>query len=151
MSAKTFLSSLVLVLAAGLASPAAPNASLREVKKIFVEPIGNGLEQTLQLEITRQFQGAITVTEDKRDADGVLKGQAEAEEKGMGKKITGKFGLNDVKVGTLALYARDGKTILWMETAGDRYFWVGPMTPESRKKIAERLVKKLRRAFKEAH
>jgi len=151
MSAKTFLSSLVFVLAAGLASPGASNASLRDVKKIFVEPLGNGFETNLQLEITRQFQGAVTVTEDKRDADAVLKGNAEAEEKGTGKKITGKFGLNDVKVGNLTLYARDGKTILWMEQAGDRFLWLGPMTPESRKKIAQRLVTKLRRAFKEAH
>ena len=81
----------------------------------------------------------------------MLKGQAEAEEKGMGKKITGKFGMNDVKVGNLTLYGRDGKSILWMEQAGDRYLWLGPMTPESRKKIAQRLVTKLRKAFKEAH
>jgi hypothetical protein len=38
-----------------------------------------------------------------------------------------------------------------MEQAGDRYLWLGPMTPESRKKIAQRLVTKLRRAYKEAH
>jgi hypothetical protein len=151
MSAKTFLYSLVLALLAGLASPAATNASLREVKKIFVEPLGNGFEDQVKLEITRQFQGAIAVTEDRRDAEAVLKGNAEAEEKGMGKKITGKFGMNDVKVGVLTLYSRDAKTILWMEQAGDRYLWLGPMTPESRKKIAQRLVTKLRKAYREAH
>jgi hypothetical protein len=152
MSAKTLLSSLVFVLAAGLASPAAPNTSLRDVKRVFVEPIGNGFEQQLKLEIVRQFQGAVTLTEDKRDAEAILKGLDNAGgNKGVGKKISGKLGMNDVQEGSLVLYARDGTTILWMETAGDRYFWLGPMTPESKKKIAERLVKKLRRSFKEAH
>ena len=150
MSAKTFVCSLVFVLGAGL-SPAA-NTTLRDVKKIFVESLGNGFEQSLQLEIMRQFQGAVTITEDKRDADAILKGQdSNGAEAGMGKKITGKFGMNDVKTGSIVLYGRDSKTILWMETAGDRYLWLGPMTPESKKKIAERLVKKLRRDFKAAH
>lgn len=154
MPVRTFSSMIVFVLGAGLASPAADiNNSLRGVKQIFIESMGNGFEHQLQLEVTRQFRGALMVTTDRAKADAVLKGHdRQAEKQGAASRITGRFlAMNDVATGYLTLYDKDGTTILWMDSAGDRSFWVGPGTPESRAQIAERLVRKLRRAFKEAH
>ena len=156
MLAKTFVRSLVLVIAITATSPAI-NPGLREVTKIFVEPAGKDptmFDKQLQFEIIRQFEGAVTVVDKVADANGVLKGEPEGAtpKAGMGKKITGKFGMNDVMVGSLVLYKKsDRSVILWMERAGDRYFWVGPMTPDSANKIAQRLIKKLRRDYKAAH
>jgi len=162
MSAKTFVGSIVLMLAAGLASPALLGQvrSLREVQKIWVDlppdqanekKPDSTFEQLVKLEISKQFRGAVLLVEDRGEADAILVGRPAVDEKGTGGKISGKFGLNDVKTGMLVVYDRAGKTVLWMEQAGDRYLWLGPMTPESKKKIAERLVKKLRKAYRDAH
>ena len=157
MLAKTFASSLVLVIAVSFASPTV-NPGLREVTKIFVEPTGkdpSAFDKQLQFEIIKQFQGAVALVDKIGDANAILKGESAAVDPnsvGMGKKVTGKFGLNDVGVGSLVLYKKsDRSVILWMERAGDRYFWIGPMTPDGAHKIAERLIKKLRRDFKAAH
>jgi hypothetical protein len=166
MPEKTFVGCLVFALAAGLTSPAVFGQvrSLREVQKIWVDlpPEDGGspaqgrrpdntFEQLVKLEISKQFAGAVLLVEDRGEADAILVGRPAVQEKGTGGKISGKFGLNDVKTGMLVLYDRAGKTVLWMEQAGDRYLWLGPMTPESKKKIAERLVKKLRKAYRAAH
>ena len=154
MSAKTLVSVFVLALAAGLASPAADiNHSLRGVKQIFIESMGNGFEHQLQLEVTRQFKGALMVTTDRAKADAILKGHDRQQEKqGTTARITGRvLAMNDVATGYLTLLDKDGSTILWMDSAGDRSIWLGPATPDARALVAERLVRKLRRAFKEAH
>lgn len=154
MSAKTFSSTFVLMLAAGLASPAASlNSGLRGVKQVFIESMGNGFEHQLQLEISRQFRGAITVTTDRAKADAILKGHdRQTEKQGTASRITGRvLAMNDVATGYLTLLDKDGTTVLWMDEAGDRTLWVGPGTADTRSKIASRLVRKLRRAFKDAN
>ena len=110
----------------------------------------NDLDQYLRAEFSKQFKGRILVVLDKNDADGILAGVSE-EEKGTGAKVTGRYlGLHDVATGTISLLDKEGKVILWSDEAGDRSIWWGPLARGGQRKVASRLVSKLKIAMEKA-
>lgn len=120
---------------------------LRSVHKVFIEKMDNNLDQYLRAEFTKQFKGEVMVVLDAKDADAILAGVGE-EQKGTGAKITGRYlGLHDVATGTVSLLDKEGKTVLWSGEAGDRNMWVGPMARGGQRKVADRLVSKLKKAM----
>ena len=122
-------------------------ADLRSVRKVFIEKMDNNLDQYLRAEFTKQFKGQVTVVLDAQSADAILAGVGE-EQKGTGAKITGRYlGLHDVATGTVSLLDKEGKTVLWSGEAGDRNMWVGPMARGGQRKVADRLVGKLKKAM----
>ena len=122
-------------------------ADLRSVRKVFIEKMDNNLDQYLRAEFTKQFKGQVTVVLDAQSADAILAGVGE-EQKGTGAKITGRYlGLHDVATGTVSLLDKEGKTVLWSGEAGDRNMWVGPMARGGQRKVADRLVSKLKKAM----
>ena len=124
-----------------------PAPSLKSVQKIFIEKMDNDLDKYLRAEIVKQFKGRITVVLDAKDADGILAGVNE-EEKGTGAKITGRYlGLHDVATGTVSLLDKEGKVILWSDEAGDRSLLLGPLKRGGPRKVADRLVSKLKKAM----
>lgn len=126
-----------------------PTPTLKSVKKIFIEKMDNDLDKYLRAEIVKQFKGHITVVLDAKDADGILAGVNE-EEKGTGAKITGRYlGLHDVATGTVSLLDKEGKVILWSDEAGDRSLLLGPLKRGGPRKVADRLVSKLRKAMEQ--
>ena len=107
----------------------------------------NDLDKYLRAEIVKQFKGSITVVLDAKDADGILAGVNE-EQKGTGAKITGRYlGLHDVATGTISLLDKEGKVILWSDEAGDRSLLLGPLKRGGPRKVADRLVAKLKKAM----
>lgn len=137
-----------LVLLAVLTLPAfCQKTELRAVKKVFIEKMDNNLDQYLRAEFSKQFKGNVVVVLDAKDADAILAGVGE-EQKGTGAKITGRYlGLHDVATGTVSLLDKEGKVILWSDEAGDRNMWLGPMARGGQRKVADRLVNKLRKAM----
>ena len=126
-----------------------PTPSLKSVKKIFIEKMDNDLDKYLRAEIVKQFKGNITVVLDAKDADGILAGVNE-EQKGTGAKITGRYlGLHDVATGTVSLLDKEGKVILWSDEAGDRSLLLGPLKRGGPRKVADRLVSKLKKAMEQ--
>jgi len=126
-----------------------PTPSLKSVKKIFIEKMDNDLDKYLRAEIIKQFKGNITVVLDAKDADGILAGVNE-EQKGTGAKITGRYlGLHDVATGTVSLLDKEGKVILWSDEAGDRSLLLGPLKRGGPRKVADRLVSKLKKAMEQ--
>src|SRR5712691_5267247 len=124
-----------------------PAPSLKSVKKIYIEKMDNDLDKYLRAEIVKQFKGNITVVLDAKDADGILAGVNE-EQKGTGAKITGRYlGLHDVATGTVSLLDKEGKVILWSDEAGDRSLLLGPLKRGGQRKVADRLVSKLKKAM----
>ena len=120
---------------------------LRSVHKVFIEKMDNNLDQYLRAEFTKQFKGEVMVVLEAKDADAILAGVGE-EQKGTGAKITGRYlGLHDVATGTVSLLDKEGKTVLWSGEAGDRNMWVGPMARGGQRKVADRLVSKLKKAM----
>lgn len=120
---------------------------LNSIKKIFIEKMENNLDQYLRAEFTKQFKGAVVVVLDPKDADAILAGVSE-EQKGTGAKVTGRYlGLHDVASGSVSLLDKEGKTILWSSEAGDRNLFLGPMARGGQRKVADRLVSKLKKAM----
>lgn len=139
------LSILVLAGVVGLLSQS--TQTLGSVKKIFIDKMDNDLDQYLRAEILKQFKGKITVVLNREDADGILTGVNE-EKKGTGAQITGRYlGLHDNATGTLSLLDKEGKTLLWSDEAGDRSLLFGAMKRGGQRKVADRLVGKLKKAM----
>lgn len=121
--------------------------TLNSVRKVFIEKMDNNLDQYLRAEFTKQFNGKVVVVLDVKEADAILAGVGE-EQKGTGAKITGRYlGLHDVATGTVSLLDKQGKIVLWSGEAGDRNMWVGPMARGGQRKVADRLISKLKKAM----
>jgi hypothetical protein len=125
----------------------AQTPDLKSVHKIFIDKMPNDLDQYLRAEFTKQLKGRVAVVLDAKDADAILTGVSE-EEKGTGAKITGRYlGLHDVATGTVSLLDKEGKTLLWSEEAGDRSLVFGVLRRGGERKVADRLVGKLKKAL----
>jgi hypothetical protein len=84
---------------------------------------------------------------DKNDADGILTGIDE-EKKGTGAQITGRYlGLHDNATGTISMLDKAEKNILWTDEAGDRSLVFGVMKRGGQRKVADRLIGKLKKAM----
>jgi hypothetical protein len=124
-----------------------PAVSLRSIQKVYIEKMPNDLDQYLRAEISKQFKGTVTVVLDKNDADGILAGISD-EKKGTGAQITGRYlGLHDNATGTVSMLDKEGKTILWTDEAGDRSLMFGVMKRGGQRKVADRLISKLKKAM----
>ncbi|MCC6365934.1 MAG: hypothetical protein IT165_20655 [Bryobacterales bacterium] len=130
------------------APPPSPKvASLHEVKTIFVDKMPGDLDQYIRAEITKQMKGRLTVTLVRGQADAVLTGVAESRT-GTGSMITGRYlGLHDTASGSVSVLDSTGTKVLWSEEAGDRSLWFGALKRGGPRKVAGRLVSKLRRAM----
>ncbi|MCC6391131.1 MAG: hypothetical protein IT167_11055 [Bryobacterales bacterium] len=133
------------------AAPAPPPSpkitSLQEVKTIFVDKMPDDLDQYIRAEITKQLKGRLTVTLVRKQADAILTGVAESHT-GTGSMITGRYlGLHDTASGSVSVLDATGTKVLWSEEAGDRSLWFGALKRGGPRKVADRLVGKLRRAM----
>ena len=139
----------LFVLAVGLIVPlgCAQEPDLRAIHKIYIDKLPNDLDQYLRAEFSKQLHGKVTVVLDEKDADGILTGVSE-EEKGTGAKITGRYlGLHDVATASLSLVDKERKNILWADEAGDRSLIFSVAHRGGERKVAERLVGKLKKAM----
>lgn len=135
----------LVVLCLSVASAQTPN--LKSIHKIFIEKMSNDLDLYLRAEFVKQFKGKVTVVLDAKDADAILTGVSE-EKKGTGAEITGRYlGLHDIATGTVSLLDKDGKVLLWSDEAGDRSLVFGVMKRGGERKVADRLVSKLKKAM----
>lgn len=124
--------------------------ALKDVKKIFIEKINNDLDQYLRVEFTKQMKGRVAVTLDANEADAFLTGVSE-NKTGVGAAVTGRYlGLHDNATAAISLLAKDQKAILWAGEAGDRSLMFGVMTRGGPRKVAARIVSRLKKAMEEA-
>jgi hypothetical protein len=125
----------------------AQESDLRSIHKVFIEKMPNDLDQYLRAEFTKQLRGKVTVVLKKEDADGVITGINE-EQTGTAAKITGRYlGLHDTVNGTISLLDKTETNILWADEAGDRNLFFGIAHRGGERKVADRLVSKLRKAM----
>jgi hypothetical protein len=141
---------MVMALITGACLLGQTTQSLRSVGKIFIDKMDNDLDQYLRAEIVKQMKGRVTVVLDKNDADAIMTGVNE-EKKGTGAQITGRYlGLHDNATGTISLLDKEGKVILWSDEAGDRSLLFGAMKRGGQRKVADRLISKLKKAMQSA-
>lgn len=123
---------------------------LKSIHKVYIEKMPNDLDQYLRAEIAKQFKGKLIVVLKKEDADGTITGVNE-EQKGTGAKITGRYlGLHDTVNGTISLLDKTESNILWSDEAGDRNLFFGVLHRGGERKLADRLIGKLKRAMEAA-
>jgi outer membrane biosynthesis protein TonB len=130
--------------------PAAKPAvnSLSEVRKIYVDPMPEDLDQYIRAELHKQMKGSVEVVLRPEQADGILTGVGEKKD-GVGAAITGRYlGLHDNATGSVTLVDRNRVKILWADEAGDRSLLLGAFKRGGQRKVADRLVSKLKKAMK---
>jgi len=112
------------------AGPATPSdiASIRDVKKLYIEKMPNDLDEYIKAEISRQMPGRVLVVLRVQDADAIMKGTA-TERKGS---VT----ITDVR----------GTADLWVGEAGDKGLYLTKVHG-GQKKVAARLVSGLKKAM----
>ncbi len=138
---------ILIVFAALMCSAVFGQTDLHAIHKVFVDKMPNDLDQYLRAEFTKQLKGKVVVVLDETDADAILTGVSE-EEKGTGAKITGRYlGLHDVATGSVTLVNKERKAILWADEAGDRSLMFGVMKRGGQRKVADRLIGKLKKAM----
>ncbi len=136
----------MLVLAALTAS--AQDIPLKSVRKIYIDTMPNHLDQYLRAEFLKQLGKRVTIVLDTANADAILTGISD-EDKGTGAKITGRYlGLHDIATASVSLLDRDRKQILWADEAGDRSLFFSIARRGGERKVAERLVSKLKSALR---
>jgi hypothetical protein len=136
---------LALVFSASFLLAQTPD--LKSIHKIYIDKLPNDLDQYLRAEFFKQMKGKVSIVLEEKDADGIVTGISE-EEKGTGAKITGRyFGLHDIVTGSLSLLDKERKQILWSDEAGDRSLFFSVAHRGGERKVAERLVSKLKKAM----
>jgi len=106
MSSKRILPAAILVFFFAAVSCFAQAPALSNVRKVYVEPMENHLDQYLTSEISRQFHGSLQIVTTAGEADAILKGV------NLGAQATNKATVN--------LVDPSGKIVLWSGTGADR-------------------------------
>ncbi len=110
-----------------------------EIRKLFVEPMGNHLDESLRAEISKQFNNRIQVVTERQDADAILKGLSGARD---GRNHPS--GFHDNATGSISLYDKTGRTILWSGEANDQGGQLLGSEHGGEARVAQRLVKGLK-------
>jgi hypothetical protein len=122
---------MLLLATAVLAQTAMTN--LADIRKIYIEPMPNNLNQYLTSEISKQFHGSLTVVLQQSDADAIMKGVNAAAQ--------------DTTIGTVQIVDLNGKTILWSGTAKDGDKVLLNLNHRGEDKVAANLVSQLKKAM----
>ena len=121
--------------------------TLQDLRKIFIEPMASDLDQYIRAEITKQLTGRLVVVLNRDAADAVLRGTAE-NKTGVGAAITGRYlALHDNASASVSLVDRAETVVLWASEAGDRSLTFGVLARGGQRKVADRLVKNLKRVL----
>ncbi len=112
-----------------------------EGSKIFVAPMNGDLHPFISAEIIKKKLPVVITTEEK-DADFVLAG---ASIKADDKWYNTVFGGKDKNEGSISLFSVKDKTLVWAGEAGDRSMWWGAWKRGGQRKVADRLVNRMKK------
>jgi len=110
-------------------------------KKIFIAPMRGELHPFIAAEIVRKKLPVIVVTE-KKKADYILAGSFI---KGDEKWYHTAFGVTDKNEGNVQLVKVKDKTLVWAGGAGDRSLLLGGWSRGGQRKVADRIVNKMKK------
>jgi hypothetical protein len=108
--------------------------------KIFIASMEGSLNGFIAAEIIKQKVPVTVVTEEK-DADFVLSGASLQEDSHWYNVV---FGGKDKNEGNVRLLSVKDKTMVWAGEAGDRSLWWGSLKRGGQRKIADRIVHKMK-------
>jgi hypothetical protein len=108
---------------------------LSDVRKIYIEPMQNSLDQYLRSAISRRFHTNIEVVLKKEDADAVMSSANQ--------------GAQQVERATVNLTDRSGQHLLWTGTAGDRSVKKLGIKHGGLPQVADSLIAQLKKAMQQ--
>lgn len=109
--------------------------------KVFIAPMEGNLHGFIAPEIIKKKVPLAIVTEEK-DAEYILTG---ASVKGDDKWYHSVFGGKDKNEGNVQLVSVKEKQMVWAGEAGDRSMWWGGLRRGGQRKVADRIVKQLKK------
>jgi len=116
--------------------------------KLFIAPMEGNLNPFIAAEIIKKNIPVIVVT-DEKDAEFILAG---ASIRGDDKWYHTVFGGKDKNEGSVQLLSVKDKTMIWAGEAGDRSLWWGNLKRGGQRKVADRIVSKMKdQLFKNSH
>jgi hypothetical protein len=124
-----------------LASSLLFGASIPAGSKIFIAPMEGSLDGFIAPEIIKQ-KLAVKVVTDEKEADFVLAG---ASIKADDRWYNVVFGGKDKNEGNVRLLNVRDKSMVWAGEAGDRSLWYGSFRRGGERKVAERIVKQMKK------
>jgi hypothetical protein len=124
-------------------------SSLAQVRRIYVEKLPNDFDQYLRAEFFKQMSKRVTVVVDKAEADAIMTGVDEHDRR-IASTITGRYlGLHDNTTASISVLDPSEKVVLWSNEAGDRSLMFPIMHRNGERKVASRIVTKLKKAMKD--
>lgn len=135
--------SLLLTLLGVVSCIAAKNvpSKIPAGSKVFIAPMEGSLNGFIAPEIIKKRVPVVVVT-DEKDAEYVLTG---ASIKADDKWYHVVFGGKDKNEGNVQLISVKDKQMIWAGEAGDRSMWWGGLKRGGQRKVADRIVKQLKR------
>ena len=140
---KQFVVLLTILLLLTIAVPADDKKQRQKIpsgSKIFIAPMQGDLHPFIAAEIIKQKVPVVVVTEEK-DAEYILTG---ASIKGDDKWYHTVFGGKDKNEGSVQLISVKEKTLVWAGEAGDRSMWWGGLKRGGQRKVADRIVSRMK-------
>jgi hypothetical protein len=148
---KTILLMMVVFLTTGIAAYSQKEETQQKVppgSKLFIAPMEGNLHPFIAAEIIKKKIPVVVVT-DEKDAEFILAG---ASIKGDDKWYHTVFGGKDKNEGSVQLLSVKDKTMIWAGEAGDRSLWWGNLKRGGQRKVADRIVSKMKdQLFKNTH
>jgi len=137
---KSWLLILLALLAANQASAQTKNEKILEGAKMYIAPMQGDLHPFIAAEIVKKKLPVVVVMEEK-EADYILAG---ASIKGDDKWYHTVFGGKDKNEGSVQLISVKEKKLVWAGEAGDRSLWWGNLKRGGQRKVADRIVNKMK-------
>ena len=148
---KSILLMIVILLTTGIVAYSQKEEAQQKVpngSKLFIAPMEGNLHPFIAAEIIKKRISVVVVT-DEKDAEFILAG---ASIKGDDKWYHTVFGGKDKNEGSVQLLSVKDKTMIWAGEAGDRSLWWGNLKRGGQRKVADRIVSKMKdQLFKNSH
>jgi hypothetical protein len=125
--------------------PAAPSirnpTKVQPEARVFIDRMGNNLDGLIASEILKQRVPMVIVAEE-READYIITvASIKADDKWYHTIFSGK----DKNEGNVRLLSVKEKSLVWEGEAGDRSVGFGNLKPRAQRKVADRLIKKMKK------
>ncbi|MGH9768191.1 MAG: hypothetical protein ACREAB_12205 [Blastocatellia bacterium] len=138
------MKSMTLVIALLLAASTAAFAQSGKVQygaKIFIAPMEGELHGYIAAEILKR-ELPVKLTTEESEAEFILAGSSHS---GDNKWYHTIYGGRDSREGNLQLISIKDKALVWAGEAGDRSFWWGNLKRGGQRKVADRLVGRMKK------
>jgi len=113
----------------------------RSGSRVFIAPMEGNLQGFLATEIVKK-KVPVTLVTDENQAEFILTGASLA---GDNKWYNTVFGGRDKNEGNVQMVSVAGKQVVWAGEAGDRSLWWGNLRRGGQRKVADRIVQKMKK------